>query len=143
MNISKKFLIIFISFLLITSNIIAEEEKDNQNLLEEELPAVNPFLGGGSGSAGMSSGDGLSSDSQNPSNSVSLKNLKLSGVIISQNKNFAIFSYPDGRTVKYEEDTILSSNIMLLDIFFDGVYIKMNDLNYSLDLNNNLLQVEQ
>ena len=67
---------------------------------------------------------------------------KLNGVIIGESKKFAIFSFPDGRTVKYEEDTILSNNLMILDIFSDRVYIKINDVEHSLDLNNNLIKTE-
>lgn len=140
MNINKKLITFLISVLFLTSNVKADQHEDSQELLEEELPAVNPFLGGGA--SGGISGEGLTATGDITSNTVSLKNLKLSGVIISSNKSYAIFSYPDGRTVKYKEDTILSSELMLLDIFFDRVYIKMNDTNYSLDLNNNLVQVE-
>ena len=62
--------------------------------------------------------------------------------IIGESKKFAIFSYPDGRTVKYEEDTILSNNLMILDIFSDRVYIKINDVEHSIDLKNNLVKTE-
>ena len=109
--------------------------EDKEELIEEELPAVNPFLGG-TGSSSLS-GDGLDLDGSTSSeNSISLKNLKLSGIIMGASKKFAIFSLPDGRTVKYKEDTIISNDLMILDIFLDGIYIKMNETEYSLDLNN-------
>lgn len=139
MNIKNKlFNLILISFLIVSSA-LADDKKEKEDLLEEELPAVNPFLSG-AGTTGSTT-DGLGSGAKS-SNSISIKNLKLSGVILSENKKFAIFSYPDGRTTKYEENSILSNNLMILDIFQNGIYLKMNEEEYSLDLNNNLTKVE-
>ena len=138
MNISKKIFFIIFSFLILVIPIYAEDKKD---LVDEELPAINPFLGGGS--AGGSGGDGIGPDGLSQSNSsVSLKNMKLNGVVIGESKRFAIFSFPDGRTVRYEEDTILSNDFMILDIFPDRIFIKMNEVEYSLDLKNNLVKAE-
>ena len=138
MNISKKIFFIIFSFLILVTPIYAEDKKD---LVDEELPAINPFLGGGS--AGGSGGDGIGPDWLSQSNnSVSLKNMKLNGVVIGESKRFAIFSFPDGRTVRYEEDTILSNDFMILDIFPDRIFIKMNEVEYSLDLKNNLVKAE-
>ena len=137
MNISKKILLVIFSLFLFTSPIVAEDKKD---FVEEELPAINPFLGGGS--AGGSGGDGLSPDGVSQSNSVSLKNMKLNGVVIGESKRFAIFSFSDGRTIRYEEDTIISNDFMILDIFPDRIFIKMNEIEYSLDLKNNLVKAE-
>ncbi len=140
MSMNKKLLILLLSVLFWFSPSLAENH-DKENLIEEELPAVNPFLGG-TGTSGVS-GDGLSTTGVNSSNnSVSLKNLKLSGIVIGSNKKFAIFSLPDGRTVKYKEDTIISSDLMILDIFNENIYLKMDQIEYSLDLNNNLVKVE-
>ena len=138
MNISTKIFFIIFSFLILVIPIYAEDKKD---LVDEELPAINPFLGGGS--AGGSGGDGIGPDGLSQSNnSVSLKNMKLNGVVIGESKRFAIFSFPDGRTVRYEEDTILSNDFMILDIFPDRIFIKMNEVEYSLDLKNNLVKAE-
>ena len=138
MNISKKIFFIIFSFLILVIPIYAEDKKD---LVDEELPAINPFLGGGS--AGGSGGEGIGPDGLSQSNnSVSLKNMKLNGVVIGESKRFAIFSFPDGRTVRYEEDTILSNDFMILDIFPDRIFIKMNEVEYSLDLKNNLVKAE-
>ena len=43
---------------------------------------------------------------------------------------------------KYKEDTIISSDLMILDIFNENIYLKMDQIEYSLDLNNNLVKVE-
>ena len=139
MNIKNKLFNLILISLLIVSSALADDKKEKEDLLEEELPAVNPFLSG-AGTTGSTT-DGLGSGVKS-SNSISIKNLKLSGVILSENKKFAIFSYPDGRTTKYEENSILSNNLMILDIFQNGIYLKMNEEEYSLDLNNNLTKVE-
>ncbi len=140
MNINKRFIIFLLASLFFFGKVLAED-KNNEELIEEELPAVNPFLGGAASNS--LTGDGLSPDGKtSSSNSVSLKNLKLSGIVIGESKKFAIFSLPDGRTVKYNEDTIISNDLMILDIFSDGIYIKMNQIEYSLDLNNNLVRTE-
>ena len=69
MNISKKIFFIIFSFLILVIPIYAEDKKD---LVDEELPAINPFLGGGS--AGGSGGDGIGPDGLSQSNnSVSLR----------------------------------------------------------------------
>ena len=138
MNTNKKIIIILLTSLFFFSQVFAEDKKE---FIEEELPAVNPFLGGVGSS--NSSADSLGLDGSTSSeNSISLKNLRLSGVIIGASKKFAIFSLPDGRTVKYKEDTIISNDLMILDIFLDGIYIKMNETEYSLDLNNNLVKAD-
>ena len=138
MNINKKIIFIIFSFLLLSTPIYAEDKKE---IVDEELPAINPFLGGGSVCG--SGGEGLGPDGVSQSNnSVSLKNMKLNGVVIGESKRFAIFSFPDGRTVRYGEDTIISNNLMILDIFPDRIFIKMNEVEYSLDLKNNLVKAE-
>ena len=137
MNINKILIAFLFLFLFFLSPVKAEDTKD---LPDEELPAINPFLSGAG--AGSTNGEGLSTDGITQSGGVSLKNFKLNGVIIGESKKFAIFSFPDGRTVKYEEDTILSNNLMILDIFSDRVYIKINDVEHSIDLKNNLVKTE-
>ena len=138
MNISKKIFFIIFSFLILVTPFYAEDKKE---IVDEELPAINPFLGGGSASG--SGGEGLGPDGVSQSNnSVSLKNMKLNGVVIGESKRFAIFTFSDGRTARYEEDTIISNDFMILDIFPDRIFIKMNEVEYSLDLKNNLVKAE-
>ena len=140
MNINKKLITFLLTSLLFFSPGLTEEKEE---FVEEELPAVNPFLGGATGSSGLSGNDLSSSGLTTSSNkSISLNNLKLSGVIVGKNKKFAIFNLPDGRTVRYEEDTVISDDLMVLDIFNQGIFIKMNQVEYSLDLNNKLTKVE-
>ena len=52
---------------------------------------------------------------------------KLVGIIKGEEKRFAIFSSPEGRSVRYTEDTIVDVNLMILDIFDDHIYFKSNE----------------
>ena len=98
------------------------------------MPSVNPFLGGNTSS--------VSSDTNTESSS-SINNLRLNGIIHGENKRFAIFNMPDGRSVRYEENTIISTNLMVLDILENNVYVKSNDQEYSIDINNIIIKVEE
>jgi hypothetical protein len=111
------------------------ENKDTE--IDEELPAVNPFLGGASSSAGQNN-----TNTESSQNGSLLNNLKLVGIIKGEAKNIAIFSSPDGRGVRYSEDTIVNPNLMILDIFNDHIYFKSNEQEYTIDLNNNITKSE-
>ena len=134
MNIKISLIKLLILSLLSIQPLIADEKKE---VLDEELPAVNPFLSG----AGATGG-GLMSANDGKGNSISLDNLKLSGIIFGEAKRYAIFNLPDGTTVRYGEDTIIRSDLMLLDIFIDRVYIKLGEQEYSVDMKNNIIEVE-
>ena len=105
--------------------------------IDEELPAVNPFLGGTSSSTGQNN-----TNVENSQDGSLLNNLKLIGIIEGEEKNIAIFSSPDGRSFRYSEDTIVNSNLMILDIFNDHIYFKSNEQEYTIDLNNNITESE-
>ena len=101
------------------------------------MPAVNPFLGGASSSAGQTN-----TNTESSQNGSLLNNLKLVGIIKGEGKNIATFSSPDGRRGRYSEATIVNSNLMILDIFNDHIYFKSNEQEYSIDLNNNITKSE-
>ena len=105
--------------------------------IDEELPALNPFLGGASNSTGQNN-----TNVENSQDGSLFNNLKLIGIIESEKKNIAIFSSPDGRSFRYSEDTIVNSNLMILDIFNDHIYFKSNGQEYTIDLNNNITESE-
>ena len=134
MNIKNNILILLILSFFSFNLLLADEKK---KVLDEELPAVNPFLSGAGASGGSSIGavDGSGK-------AISLNNLKLSGIIFGESTRYAIFSFPDGTTVKYEEDSIIQTNLMLLDIFIDHVYIKLDEQEYSIDMKNNIVKAE-
>ena len=139
MNIINKILIILILSLNLNSVSFADEH-ENKELLDEELPATNPF----SGSAGnISSGAVGSGNVDNGGAGSLLNNLKLVGIIKGEEKRFAIFSSPDGRSVRYTEDTIVDVNLMILDIFADHIYFKSNEEEYSVNLDNIIRKVNE
>lgn len=139
MNIINKILIILILSLNLNSISFADEH-ENKELLDEELPATNPF----SGSTGnISSGTMGSSNADNGGAGSLLNNLKLVGIIKGEEKRFAIFSSPDGRSVRYTEDTIVDVNLMILDIFVDHIYFKSNEEEYSVNLDNVIRKVNE
>ena len=120
------------------SQILADQHDKKEIEGEEELPVFDPFLGGASGS--ISSGNTVGSGDQQ-SNSL-LNNLKLVGIIKGEDKKFAIFSSPDGRSVRYAEDTIVNTNLMILDIYDDHIYFKSNEQEYTVDLKNIITKAE-
>ena len=128
-------ILILILILAFNAQIFADQHEKKG--LDEELPAVNPFLGGASSSAGQNNAD--AGNSQDVS---LLNNLKLVGIIKGEAKNIAIFSSPDGRSVRYLEDTIVNPNLMILEIFDDHIYFKSNEQEYTIDLNNNIMKSE-
>ena len=134
MNIKNRIILILILVFLNANSIWADEKKD---VLDEELPAVNPFLSGAGATGGGSVGT-----NEETGNSISLNNLKLSGIIFGEVKKFAIFSFPDGTTIRFAEDTIIRNDLMLLDIFLDRVYIKLGEQEYSIDMKNNIIKVD-
>ena len=139
MNIINKILIILILSLNFSSVSFANEH-ENKELLDEELPATNPF----SGSTGsISSGAMGSGNVDNGGTGSLLNNLKLVGIIKGEEKRFAIFSSPDGRSVRYTEDTIVDVNLMILDIFVDHIYFKSNEEEYSVNLDNVIRKVNE
>ena len=134
MNIKNRIILILILAFLNANSIWADEKK---SVLDEELPAVNPFLSGAGANVG-----GLAGTNEGTGNSISLNNLKLSGVILGEDKKFAIFSFPDGTTIKYGENTIIRNDLMLLDIFLDRVYIKLGEQEYSINMKNNIIKAD-
>ncbi len=139
MNIINKIVLIIILTLNFNSLLFADQH-NNQDPLDEELPATNPFLGGaGNTSAATFGNNNLGAQG---SRSV-LNNLKLVGIISGENKKFAIFSSPDGGSVRYSEDTIIDVNLMILDIFKDHVYFQSNEVEYSVNLDNIIRKVDE
>ena len=138
MNIINKILIVLI--LSLSLNSISFADGHDKELLDEELPATNPF----SGSTGNISSGGVGSDNTGNGGPGSLlNNLKLVGIIKGEDKRFAIFSSPDGRSVRYTEDTIVDVNLMILDILVDHIYFKSNEETYSINLDNVIRKVNE
>ena len=135
MNIINKikifFLIALIAFQMQSNNLNAEEKKI---IDEEELPAMDPFLG----SSGVTGGK-TTAASNNQSTGL-LSDLRLIGTIVGANKSYAIFSAGDGSTLKYQTNQFITDTTTLVEILKDRILIKdEKDQNfYEVDMNNKI-----
>ena len=135
MNIINKikifFLMALIAFQMQSNNLNAEEKKI---IDEEELPAMDPFLG----SSGVTGGNITSTN--NNQNTGLLSDLRLVGTIVGANKSYAIFSTGDGSTLKYQTNQFITDTTTLVEILKDRIIIKdENDQNfYEVVMNNKI-----
>jgi hypothetical protein len=135
MNIINKikifFLMALIAFQMQSNNLNAEEKKI---IDEEELPAMDPFLG----SSGVTGGK-TTAASNNQSTGL-LSDLRLIGTIVGANKSYAIFSSGDGSTLKYQTNQFITDTTSLVEILKDRILIKdEKDQNfYEVDMNNKI-----
>ena len=135
MNIINKikifFLMALIAFQMQSNNLNAEEKKI---IDEEELPAMDPFLG----SSGVTGGNITSAN--NNQNTGLLGDLRLVGTIVGANKSYAIFSAGDGSTLKYQTNQFITDTTTLVEILKDRILIKdEKDQNfYEVDMNNKI-----
>ena len=116
----KIFLTIFATVILLQffhTNSKAEEVK---SIDDEELATIDPFADDDVGSTNQV----VETDSQMTSNNGLLNNMRLVGTVIGENKNIAIFSAPDGRAFKYEENEPITETTTLLEIYTDFVIVQ-------------------
>ena len=135
MNIINKikifFLIALIAFQMQSNNLNAEEKKI---IDEEELPAMDPFLG----SSGVTGGNITSTN--NNQNTGLLRDLRLVGTIVGANKSYAIFSAGDGSTLKYQTNQFITDTTTLVEILKDRILVKdeFDQKFYEVDMNNKI-----
>jgi hypothetical protein len=136
MNIINKIKIIFLIALIASqlqlNHLSAAEDK---NIIdEEELPAMDPFLG----SSGVTGGK-TTTASNNQSTGL-LSDLRLIGTIVGTNKSYAIFSAGDGSMLKYQTNQFITDTTTLVEILKDRILVKdENDkLFYEVDMNNKI-----
>jgi hypothetical protein len=136
MNIINKIKIIFLIALIASqlqlNHLSAAEDK---NIIdEEELPAMDPFLG----SSGVTGGK-TTTASNNQSTGL-LSDLRLIGTIVGANKSYAIFSAGDGSMLKYQTNQFITDTTTLVEILKDRILIKdEKDQNfYEVDMNNKI-----
>jgi hypothetical protein len=124
--INKKLLIFLMTIMFCQFQLINLKAADDTTIIDdEELPAIDPFAGG----AGSTNQVTETDNSQMNSNSGLLNNMRLVGTIIGENKNIAIFSAPDGRAFKYEENEAITETTTLLDVFNDFVIVQDGENN--------------
>ena len=123
-TINKKLLIFLMTIMFCQFQLINLKADDTTIIDDEELPAIDPFSSGSSVTNQVTE-----TDSQMTSNNDLLNNMKLVGIIIGENKKIAIFSAPDGRVFKYEENEAITDTTILLDIFNDVVIVQDEENN--------------
>jgi len=126
--INKKLLIFLMTIMFCQFQLINLKADDTTIIDDEELPAIDPFASGSSVTNQVTE-----TDSQMTSNNGLLNNMRLVGTVISENKNIAIFSAPDGGVFKYEENEAITDTTRLLEIFDDAVIV--------IDGKNNMFEV--
>ncbi len=126
--INKKLLIFLMTIMFCQFQLINLKADDTTIIDDEELPAIDPFASGSSVTNQVTE-----TDSQMTSNNGLLNNMRLVGTVISENKNIAIFSAPDGGVFKYEENEAITDTTRLLEIFDDAVIV--------IDGENNMFEV--
>ena len=118
-TVNKKLLIFLMTIMFCQFQLINLKADDTTIIDDEELPAIDPFSSGSSVTNQVTE-----TDSQMTSNNGLLNNLRLVGTIIGENKKIAIFSAPDGRAIKYEENEAITDTTILLEIFNDVVFVQ-------------------
>ncbi|MBC8301408.1 MAG: hypothetical protein H8E55_37310 [Pelagibacterales bacterium] len=133
--INKKLLIFLMAIMFCQVQLINLKADDATNIEDEELPAIDPFFGGTGSTNQVAETDG-----QMTSNNGLLNNMRLVGTVIGENKNIAIFSAPDGRAFKYEENEAIIDTTMLLEIYNDFVIIQDGENNIFEVYMNNIIK---
>ena len=131
MNMHSKFRFILLLILaLVQVQLIAVNAETKNAKVEEELPAIDPFSGGGCTPSKALPG-------QMNSGSDLINDLKLVGTILGKNKKIAIFSARDGSSLKYKENQYITDTVMLLKIMHNLVIVQdANNKRYEMYMNN-------
>ena len=117
---------------IVENNATETNNKEEINLDDEELPAVDPFQS----SSGVVGQSDQGSQQQN-NNLGMLSGLRLVGVISGKSRKIAVLSSQDGLAFNYEEQDNINENITLEEIFIDRLLIKdSNDKFYEVFMNN-------
>lgn len=130
MNMHSKFrFILLLIFALTQVQLIAVNAETKNAEVEEELPVIDPFSGGGTSSKSL--------PGQMNSGSDLINDLKLVGTILGKNKKIAVFSARDGSSLKYKENQYITDTVMLLEIMHDLVIVQdANNKRYEMYMNN-------
>lgn len=115
------------------------EKKEEINLDDEELPAIDPFQSSSAGVAGQSDGSQTNTQGQGI-----MSGLRLVGVIKGSEKKIAVLSSTEGVAYNYEEDTNINEDITLVEIFSDYLLIKDNEENFfEVHMNNMIKEAKE
>ena len=135
MNINKKRILIFLMTLIFCQFQLSFLKADDvKSIDDEELPAIDPFAGGTTGSTNQSIDQ---NNSQQSSNNGLLNNMRLTGTIIGENNQIAVFSSPDGGAFKFEVGELITNTTEIIEIFTDVVIVKdKEDNKFEVYMNN-------
>ena len=135
MNINKKkLLVLFLTLVLCQFQLSSLKAEEVKSIDDEELPAIDPFAGGTAGSTNQSIDQ---NNSQQSSNNGLLNNMRLTGTIIGENNQIAVFSSPDGGAFKFEVGELITNTTEIIEIFTDVVIIKdKEDNKFQIFMNN-------
>ena len=135
MNINKKkLLVLFLTLVLCQFQLSFIKAEDVKSIDDEELPAIDPFAVGTTGSTNQSIDQ---NNSQQSSNNGLLNNMRLTGTIIGENNQIAVFSSPDGGAFKFEVGELITNTTEIIEIFTDVVIIKdKEDNKFQIFMNN-------
>ena len=138
MNIIKNlFFVLLILFQIFCTNVIADEhDKENINLDEEELPAIDPF----SSSSGMSTQGGDIDQGTINSNLGMLNGFSLVGTIVAKTNKIAILASADRVPYKFEENDNINEDITLVETFNDHLLIQNKEGNFFEVYMNNIIK---
>ena len=112
-------IIIFLQFSYVNLN--AEEVK---SVDDEELPAVDPFIGSTTGDP-FSTKESFT-ETESPGGNI-MKNMRLVATISGAHKKIAVLAKPDGRAVKYEENEFIYDNLIIVEINSDYIVVSPNE----------------
>jgi hypothetical protein len=135
MNINKKRILIFLMTLIFCQFQLSFLKADDvKSIDDEELPAIDPFAGGTTGSTNQSIDQ---NNSQQSSNNGLINNMRLAGTIIGENNQIAVFSSPDGGAFKFEVGELITNTTEIIEIFTDVVIVKdKEDNKFEVYMNN-------
>ena len=127
MNIKNKknliiFAVIFLLQLWFVPNVGAQNDEIDEDEIEEELPATDPFASG----AGAASLDQSIETNEFGSSAVIINNMKLVATISGAHKKIAVLAMPDGRALKFEENEFATDNLQILEIYEDFIVIRVD-----------------
>ena len=119
MNIkNKKNLIIFAVIFLLQLWFVPNVDAQNDEI-EEELPATDPFASG-AGAASLDQSNELGSSAG------IINNMKLVGTISGIHKKIAVLAMPDGSALKFEENEFVTDSLQILEIYEDFIVIRVD-----------------
>ena len=120
----KIFLTIFATIILLQFFYTDLKAEDTNKIEDEELPAVDPFMG--NITPDPFSPEESNTETESPGGNI-MKNMRLVATISGAHKKIAVLAMPDGRAVKYEENEFIFENLIIVEINSDYIVVSPNE----------------